>query len=81
MNPIQISVHEPTYTRFIIDSYNYMYDSVRYIANGQYGLKQFGTDLSLLIGHIRPIDLVVVTILSAILTITRHYLTKKIIVV
>lgn len=80
MNPIQISVHEPTYTRFIIDSYNYMYDSVRYIANGQYGLKQFGTDLSLLIGHIRPIDLVVVTILSAVLTITRHYLTKKIIV-
>ncbi|KAJ6223132.1 hypothetical protein RDWZM_001677 [Blomia tropicalis] len=62
MNPIQISVHEPTYTRFIIDSYNYMYDSVRYIANGQYGLKQFGTDLSLLIGHIRPIDLVPLTI-------------------
>lgn len=67
---------DPSYLTFIIKSYHFFANTFNQVYSGKYGRAQLGEDLVLLGRQVSLLDLFMVTVLSVLFTLARHYSTK-----
>lgn len=66
----------PSYLEFILKSYHFFAGTFQDVHSGKYGRAQLGQDLALLGRQVSLLDLLMVTALSVLFTVARHYSTR-----